>query len=330
MPIKIIAAVAENGVIGNGDALPFDIPADRKRFKELTIGHTVVQGPKTFGGIVKMIHRPLPGRQNFILTRHPERYRCDGVTVLDSWDKVLELSEHRDVFIIGGALLYQQAMPYASELHITRVLASPKGDVFFPEWDPDDWTRVASSRLKELGNNQFPFVWETYRRRSARFIEMSNIRDGVQNTDMQEILELGVCPFCMENFTRWHTKPILWEGQHWILTENKYPYPWTKPVFEDDPDGAKVHLMIVLKTHAENAGQIPCGAFEEIGTLLRWAEVKFGIEGGGFFMRFGEPIWTGGTIRHVHAHIVQRKDLETPAALFLSEFRPFAGTPAER
>lgn len=322
MALKIIAAVAANGVIGNSEKLPWNLPDDLKRFKEITMGHTVVQGRKTLCSILRRIHKPLPGRENVVLTRNPGSLRIDGVKVSSSMDEVLQMAKSKDVFVIGGAEVYALALPHADELYLTHVMAEPRGDVHFPEWNKDEWTSVSSETLKNLGQNQFPFTWKRYRRRSNRWLDMGNIRADQQSKDMQEILALGICPFCGENFPRWHRKPILWQGLHWFVTENNYPWPWTKPVFVDDPDGEKIHLMGVLKIHAEHVDQTPNGAYEEIGTILRWAKDRFDIDGGGFFMRFGEPVWTGGTIRHIHFHIAQRKDVDTRAPLFLSPFKP--------
>src|SRR4051812_45623652 len=104
--LKIIVAVAENGIIGKGNELPFDLPADRQWFKECTFYHIVVQGHNTLNSIVKRLHKPLPDRTNIVLTRAPSQIKIDGVTAISDWDKIIELSQSQDVFVIGGASLY--------------------------------------------------------------------------------------------------------------------------------------------------------------------------------------------------------------------------------
>ncbi|MFZ2769694.1 MAG: dihydrofolate reductase [Minisyncoccia bacterium] len=306
--LKIIVAVSENGVIGRGNDLPFNLPADRRRFRDITGSSPVVMGSNTFVSLPDRF-RPLPGRENIVLTRNPNA-KLDGVTFVLWWKEILHRAETEDMFVIGGAKIYKVALDHCDELYVTRVHAEVEGDVFFPELDMSDWKLLSSEEHAQDEDNEYAFTWEVYERiprisPQSPFIEMRNCRTDEQVKAMKEILEAGVCPFCPENLARWHKKPILWTGNYWVVSENMWPYA-----------GSKIHLVLFLKTHAEGVEKMPSGAFEELGTILRWASSKYEIPGGGFYMRFGECIWTGGTVRHIHAHIAAKQDLTGEAIRF--------------
>jgi dihydrofolate reductase len=133
--INVIAAVAENGVIGAGNKLPWRLPEDLKRFKALTMGHTLVMGRKTFDSI----GRPLPGRTTIVITRDLAWTR-EGVTVAHNLDDAIALAQG-EVFIAGGGEIYAQAMARAERLYITHVKASVEGDTHFPAIN-DSWRAV--------------------------------------------------------------------------------------------------------------------------------------------------------------------------------------------
>jgi dihydrofolate reductase len=127
MIISIIAAMTENHVIGRDGTIPWDIPADRRRFRELTMGHPIIMGRKTFESIGK----PLPGRRNIILSRQPE-YRREGCCVVHFLADALTASAGADeVFICGGEELYRQALPLAEKIYLTIVHMECCGDAYF-------------------------------------------------------------------------------------------------------------------------------------------------------------------------------------------------------
>jgi dihydrofolate reductase len=147
--VSCIVAVAENGVIGRENALPWRLGSDLRRFRRLTMGHPLIMGRKTF----EAIGRPLPGRDNIVVTRDPGRIpRLPSVLPARSLEEAISFGEacararHVDeMFVIGGAALFEQVMPYARRLYITKVHASPPGDVF---WQPalgDGWREVEHS-----------------------------------------------------------------------------------------------------------------------------------------------------------------------------------------
>lgn len=127
----IIAAVADDGAIGKGGSLPWYLPEDLRHFKEVTMGHALVMGRKTF----ESIGRALPGRMNIVLSR--SGFEAEGTVPAASLDEAFRIAEeagHEKCFIIGGALVYEQALPLADRLDITRVhVTVPDADAFFPD-----------------------------------------------------------------------------------------------------------------------------------------------------------------------------------------------------
>jgi len=162
MKISIIAAVAENGVVGRGGRLPWHLAADLRRFKQLTMGHTVIMGRKTW----ESIGRPLPGRQMVVVSRQ-DGYRAEGVDVASNLDAAIDVATTAgddEAFVIGGAEIYRLALPHADRLYLTRVHAKIEGDTVFPEFDPGDWRLVESERRPADEANDFPICFERYER----------------------------------------------------------------------------------------------------------------------------------------------------------------------
>lgn len=138
VPIVIVAGMCQNTrAIGKENGLLWHIPADLKRFKELTLGHPIIMGRKTFESILQILGKPLPGRTNIVVTRDTA-YTHAGATVAHSLEAAVNLAsaeEPAEIHIGGGAEMYQQILPHVSRLHITWFLADTVGDVFFPEFE---------------------------------------------------------------------------------------------------------------------------------------------------------------------------------------------------
>ena len=133
--LALVAAVAENRVIGRGGALPWRLPDELAHFKRTTLGKPVLMGRHTFVSL----GRPLPGRRNVVLSRRPG-FGAAGAEVAPDLDAALALvAGAPEVMVIGGAALYREALPRAARIYLTRVHASPPGDVCFPELDPSQW-----------------------------------------------------------------------------------------------------------------------------------------------------------------------------------------------
>ncbi|WP_432942179.1 dihydrofolate reductase [Kribbella sp. CA-253562] len=138
MSVVLIAALGRNRVIGRDNDLPWRIREDLQHFKQLTLGHTLVMGRKTYDSI----GRPLPGRRTVVITRQPD-WSTPGVEVAHTLDDALKLADGNDVFVAGGGEIYRLALPSADRLELTEVDQSPDGDVTFPELDPTAWTETA-------------------------------------------------------------------------------------------------------------------------------------------------------------------------------------------
>lgn len=158
----VILAAADNDVIGRDGDLPWRLPADLARFKQLTLGDPIVMGRRTF----ESIGRPLPGRRNVVLSRSLER-APDGVELYRSLSKAIAgLSESERIWIIGGADLYREALPSAERVYLTRVHAEVDGDVRFDGLDPSRWRLVSTESHPADERHAFPYSFELWERRS--------------------------------------------------------------------------------------------------------------------------------------------------------------------
>jgi dihydrofolate reductase len=163
MKLTIIAAVANNNVIGMNNQLIWHIPADLKRFKALTMGKTLIMGRKTFESIGK----PLPGRSTIIITRNSD-YMAEGCRVASSLkDALCMVKEEGEVFVAGGGEIYRQVinLHFTRKLLLTRVYANFEGDSFFPELNTEKWELVDREDNPIDDNNKYPFAFLTYKRR---------------------------------------------------------------------------------------------------------------------------------------------------------------------
>lgn len=155
--ISLIAAVSENNVIGNKGKIPWHLPRDFKHFKETTMGHPIVMGRKTFESIGK----PLPGRQNIILTRQKD-FSVEGCSVIHSTSELPQIDD--EIFIIGGAEIYSQFLSQADKIYLTKVHTEVTGDTLFPSLTAEQWQLVTSERHPKDEKNNFDITLETYER----------------------------------------------------------------------------------------------------------------------------------------------------------------------
>jgi dihydrofolate reductase len=151
----MIAAVAENRVIGNKNTIPWHLPADFKYFKEITSGKTIVMGLNTFNSIGG---KPLPGRKHIILNNDLSYVPPEDCQVAHSIEESLELMKsEEEVFICGGASIYKQFLPMAQKLYITEVHANPEGDTYFPEINKGEWNEVKREDYKADEKNSYDY-----------------------------------------------------------------------------------------------------------------------------------------------------------------------------
>jgi dihydrofolate reductase len=181
MRVALLAAVAANGVIGRAGGLPWHLPADLRYFKRLTIGHTLVMGRRTWDSV----GRPLPGRRTVVVTRQagwrpaggPWATAAGTVEVAadlpTALDRAVELERaavegtagpEGEVFVVGGAEIYREALPVADRLYLTRIEQHFAGDTHFPAFDPDLWRRVACDRGGPEPGVPFAYRFEVWDR----------------------------------------------------------------------------------------------------------------------------------------------------------------------
>jgi len=170
LPLTLVAAVAENGVIGKGNTLPWHLTSDLKRFRALTMGKPMIMGRKNFESIGKV----LPGRETIIVTRDksfkaPEQ---DGLHVVHDLQAALDLGQDRakamqadEVILAGGGEIYAALMDQTQVMHITFVDLTPEGDVFFPKIDWSQWTEESRLTPPQDAKDEAPFTFVDYRRK---------------------------------------------------------------------------------------------------------------------------------------------------------------------
>ena len=141
--ITLIAAMGKNRSIGLDGRMPWNLPAELQHFKKATMGKAIVMGRKTW----QAIGRPLPGRQNIVISRNPA-FLATGAEVVESLAIAIEISTSRDIMVIGGGQLYALALPLAHHMILTLIDIEPEADTWFPEWDKLHWVHT--------GEQQFP------------------------------------------------------------------------------------------------------------------------------------------------------------------------------
>jgi dihydrofolate reductase len=162
MNISIIVAIASNNAIGKDNDLLWHISNDLKRFKELTNGHYIVMGKKTYFSLPK---RPLPNRTNMVITDVPGEQIDDCLMAYSIEDAISKMDKEEENFIIGGGSIYKQFMPHADKLYITRVHKDFDADTFFPEISLDEWKLIEKDEVKDDPQNDFTYSFETYERK---------------------------------------------------------------------------------------------------------------------------------------------------------------------
>jgi dihydrofolate reductase len=156
--ISIIVAAGENGVIGKNNQLIWHLPEDLKRFKQLTMGHAMIMGRKTFESIGKA----LPGRTTIIVTRQKD-FKKENCLIADSLEKAIALCRNdNEAFIIGGAQIFEKAIPLTDKIYLTRIHQSFEGDVFFPELEKEKWKITFREDHKTDEKNPYDYSFINY------------------------------------------------------------------------------------------------------------------------------------------------------------------------
>lgn len=156
--IGLIVAHTKNRVIGKDGSMPWNIPGELSRFRELTTGNVVIMGRRTYESIGK----PLPNRYNIILSK-TQRFETENCTTAGSLEEALRIAGDRDIFIGGGGKLYEKAIPLVDKMYITEIDAVIDGDTFFPEFDKNEFIR----EVEKTVDGELPYEYVTYTRKEA-------------------------------------------------------------------------------------------------------------------------------------------------------------------
>ena len=158
IPVVLVLAAAENGVIGRGDALPWDLPDDLRHFKRTTLGRPIIMGRKTFESIGK----PLPNRNNIIVSRDTNLH-IEGCTIVHSLADIQEI----DGFIIGGSNIYSQTLDIAEKLYITEVDGNFSGDAHFPEFNKTCWQLISEEKRPIDAKNKYGYTFKVFEKNTT-------------------------------------------------------------------------------------------------------------------------------------------------------------------
>jgi dihydrofolate reductase len=157
LKVSVIAAVARGGVIGRDGGIPWRLPEDLGRFRELTVGHAVVMGRRTWESLPDRF-RPLPGRTNVVVTRNRD-WSARGADRAGSVEEALDLLDSEpQVFVIGGGEIYTEALPFVDELLLTEIDADIAGDTTFPSWDREEFEEIERDERVAEDGTRFAFV----------------------------------------------------------------------------------------------------------------------------------------------------------------------------
>jgi len=302
MKLSLIVAADEQDTIGLDGDLPWHFPDDLKRFKALTVGHVVITGRLNQDSMVARLGRPLPDRTTLVVTRSTSTVDTENVEyvpdVATALERALELTradgrsassraEDDEVFVIGGAQIYEAALPLVQTVYLTRVHGTFDGDVSMPA----GWLNPFELVAREERDG---YAWETYQRRSYYYL--GNSRGDVQSDYMRQLEAEGRCLFCPGQ----ETLAVLHKTTPWTIVPNRFPYR-----------GTRLHLMLVPDEHVVDMIDLSPAAREDFWSALAWIRERYDLTYYGLAARNGDPRFTGGTIRHLHIHVVVG-DVEDP------------------
>ncbi|WP_175639572.1 dihydrofolate reductase [Metabacillus schmidteae] len=159
--ISLLVAMDKHRLIGRDNQLPWHLPQDLAYFKKVTMNHKIVMGRKTF----ESIGRPLPGRENIIVTRD-KAYTQKGCTILHSIEEIIELSSHSkdELFVIGGAEIFKEILPVSDRLYITEIDHEFEGDTYFPDRKHSEWKKVSDEKGIKDEKNPYDYHFVVYER----------------------------------------------------------------------------------------------------------------------------------------------------------------------
>lgn len=160
--ISIIVASSDNNVIGHQNKIPWYLPRDLKNFSSLTTGHTTVMGRKTFESIISQLGKPLPNRQNIIITRQKDFVTPKECTLVNSWPEAIKNASDKEIFVIGGADIYKLALPDCKRLYLTRVHTTCAGDIYLPIAELSNWKLIHEEKWARDEKNPLDATYQVY------------------------------------------------------------------------------------------------------------------------------------------------------------------------
>ncbi len=161
--LSIIVAVAKNKVIGIDNKLPWNLPADLKYFSKITTGKTVLMGKNTYLSIIKKIGHSLPNRKNYVLSRTENS--LPGAEIISDLNKFISEHINEEIFVIGGAKIYEQTISLVDRLYITEIDCEPEGNIYFPEFDKNNWILVSNEEHLKDSQNEYNYSFKIYDRK---------------------------------------------------------------------------------------------------------------------------------------------------------------------
>lgn len=292
--ISIFVAAAKNNVIGNQGDLPWRLKSDLARFKELTMGHPVIMGRKTYESIPEKF-RPLPGRTNIVITRGDQEF--PGALKADSLANAFRLAQKEpgadEIFVIGGGQVYEQSVPFASRIYFTRVDAELEGDTFFPQLDAVRWKKKKAGAFKQDENHEYSGTFYIFNRTNTYPITEPSIgRSEEYRADLTQILESGICPFCPGGKTL-QAQKIEHENDSWYLTHNYVPLKNTM-----------WHFLLIPKRHVEKREHLKQKEVRDLWSMQKWIDDRYQGTGSVLYGRSGEPKSVGATVAHIHFQLI--------------------------
>ncbi|MGE5455213.1 MAG: dihydrofolate reductase [Methylocystaceae bacterium] len=159
--ISLLVAIDENRLIGSNGTLPWRLPADVKYFKDITMGHPIVMGRRTWESLPK---RPLPGRENIVLSSNLE-YEAPGAKIINHPEELEEMFSQEEVFVIGGGMVFKHFLPMADRLYITEIDHQFTGDTYFPVFEVNDWEITSAREGEVTPDNPYPHRYLIYERK---------------------------------------------------------------------------------------------------------------------------------------------------------------------
>lgn len=295
--ITLIVACDLKGCIGEKGHIPWRLAEDMKIFRKLTTGQPIIMGRKTYDSLPPEF-RPLPGRQNIVITRESGLNYGDQVTVVHSWGQALKSTTNEHVFVIGGADIFRLALPQANRIIKTSVQTITAGDTFMPEIVAltTPWHKTASLSHPKDEKNEYDFnleVWDREDRPPPETFYLNGARHLDQLVQMLIISSKGICSFCPEYLTQFHTGEIVTQNTNWQIVNNGWPYR-----------GTSVHFLVIPKRHLTDLTQISPAEWLDLSSVIKKLVTDYSLTGYSLFCRSGNMKQTGATVAHLHFHLL--------------------------